>query len=59
MYYFFRFIYNFGAIGILDHLHGTDGVFRHTKSYERHFILTGLSSAKQLVPDSQKKHDKS
>jgi len=41
-------------MGILDRLHGTDETFRQTKSYERHIVLLGLSSAKDLYPNPPK-----
>ena len=47
----FRFNQNFGVLGILDRLHGTDGAFRRSKSFDRHFMIFGLSSARELVPD--------
>ena len=47
-----RFNQNFGTLGVLDRLHGTDQAFRHSKSYERHVMLLGLNPARQLVPDS-------
>ncbi|XP_065845902.1 fatty acid hydroxylase domain-containing protein 2-like [Oscarella lobularis] len=46
-----RFNQNFGVLGILDRLHGTDGAFRRSKSFDRHFMIFGLSSARELVPD--------
>ena len=47
----------YGVLGIMDHLHGTDKAFHQSKDYERHFVLTGLTSAKELIPDSPKKPD--
>eukprot|EP00118_Oscarella_pearsei_P016736 m.161921 g.161921 ORF g.161921 m.161921 type:complete len:252 (+) comp38825_c0_seq2:601-1356(+) len=48
-----KFNQNFGVLGILDRLHGTDGAFRESKSFDRHFMIFGLSSAKELVPDEE------
>ena len=53
---FLRFNQNFGVLGILDRLHGTDEVFRNSKDYERHIVLTNLMSAKELFPDMDKKN---
>jgi methylsterol monooxygenase len=50
-----KFNQNFGVLGILDRLHGTDNVFRKSKDYERHIVLTSLTSAKELIPDQEKK----
>ena len=47
----YRFNQNYGTLGVLDRLHGTDQAFRHSKSYERHFVLRGLIPARQLIPD--------
>ncbi|XP_003386944.1 PREDICTED: fatty acid hydroxylase domain-containing protein 2-like [Amphimedon queenslandica] len=49
-----KFNQNFGVLGILDRLHGTDNVFVNSIEHKRHFILLGLSSAKELVPDDKK-----
>ena len=49
-----RFNQLFGVLGILDRLHGTDDVYRQSKEYERHMILLGLNSAKELIPDPPK-----
>ena len=46
-----RFTNNFGALGILDRLHGTDLDFRRQINSKRHFTLTGMASAKELIPD--------
>ena len=53
----FRFNENFGTIGILDRLHGTDEQFRRSKNYERHMFLFQLTPARELVPDDQKGKD--
>ena len=49
-----RFNQNYGVLGILDRLHGTDGVFVNSIEYKRNIILLGLASAKELVPDNKK-----
>ena len=49
-----RFNQNFGVMGVLDRLHGTDEQFRRSKNYERHVVLLGLDSAKELYPDPPK-----
>ncbi|XP_022089654.1 fatty acid hydroxylase domain-containing protein 2-like [Acanthaster planci] len=41
---------NFGALGILDRLHGTDAAFRRSENFQRHVLLTGLTPASQLGP---------
>ena len=41
-------------MGVLDRLHGTDEVFRRSKSHDRHIVLLGLSSAREMFPDPPK-----
>ena len=43
----------FGVIGVLDYLHGTDTMFRQSKGYQRHFILLGWGSAKEIIPNTK------
>ena len=49
-----RFNQNFGTLGVLDRLHGTDAVFRRSKAYDRHVLLLGLTPVRQLVPEPAK-----
>jgi len=44
-------------MGVLDRLHGTDEMFRRSKNYERHVVLLGTDSARQLIPNPPKKAD--
>jgi len=46
-----RFNVNYGSLGILDYLHGTDEKFVKSKAYQRHVTLTSLKSARELIPD--------
>ena len=50
----YRFNQNYGVMGVLDRLHGTDKAFRRSKSHDRHVVLLGLSSARELYPDPPK-----
>lgn len=52
---FLRFNQNFGVLGVLDRLHGTDSLFRNSKMYQRHIMLLSLVPLKQLYPDDPKK----
>ncbi|KAK0131154.1 Fatty acid hydroxylase domain-containing protein 2 [Merluccius polli] len=45
----------FGVLGVLDRLHGTDGKFRQTKQYERHFLFTNFTPLSESIPDQPKK----
>lgn len=54
-YHHLKFINNFGVLGVLDRLHGTDRLFLKTKAYDRHIMLIGLTPAKELFPDDGKK----
>ena len=46
-----RFNVNYGSLGILDYLHGTDENFRLSTSFKRHFTLKSLKSARDLIPE--------
>ncbi|PIK40907.1 hypothetical protein BSL78_22239 [Apostichopus japonicus] len=50
-----KFNYNFGAIGFLDRLHGTDSLFRKMKLHHRHLFLLSLMPASQQFPIEDKK----
>ncbi|XP_006894793.1 PREDICTED: fatty acid hydroxylase domain-containing protein 2 [Elephantulus edwardii] len=45
----------YGVLGVMDHLHGTDTMFKQTKAYERHVILLGFTPLSESIPDSPKK----
>lgn len=44
----------YGAIGLLDWLHGTDAQFRRSKAFQRNRRLIGTASARELYPDEDK-----
>jgi len=50
-----KFNQNYGVLGVLDRLHGTDSIFRQSKAYERHFMSLSLVPVKQLIPDDPKR----
>ena len=50
----FRFTNNFGVLGVLDRLHGTDLMFRNSKAYDRHIMLLGTVPLKETFPDDPK-----
>ncbi|XP_065670193.1 fatty acid hydroxylase domain-containing protein 2 isoform X2 [Hydra vulgaris] len=52
-YHHLKFVNNFGTLGVLDRLHGTDNLFIKTKAYDRHIMLLGLAPAKELFPDDK------
>ncbi|KAL4660020.1 fatty acid hydroxylase domain-containing protein 2 [Arapaima gigas] len=47
----------YGVLGVLDRLHGTDTMFRQTKSYERHTLLLSLTPLNESIRDKPKKKD--
>ncbi|XP_013789351.1 fatty acid hydroxylase domain-containing protein 2-like [Limulus polyphemus] len=49
-----KFNQNYGVLGVLDRLHGTDIHFRNSRIYERHIMLLSLVPLKQLYPDNTK-----
>jgi len=54
-----KFTNNFGVLGVLDRLHGTDSMFVKTKAYDRHILMIGLQPVKELFPDEKKKYQRS
>lgn len=50
-----KFTQNYGMLGVLDRLHGTDVMFRNSRAYDRHIMLLGLIPLKQTFPDDTKK----
>lgn len=50
-----RFNQNFGVLGVLDRLHGTDANFKKTKAFERHTLLLSLTPLTESIPDPPKK----
>ncbi|KAF2881732.1 hypothetical protein ILUMI_24429 [Ignelater luminosus] len=47
---------NYGILGILDRLHGTDEKFREEIQHKRHVTLLSLASAREMFPDPPPKH---
>ncbi|XP_037889197.1 fatty acid hydroxylase domain-containing protein 2 [Glossina fuscipes] len=45
----------FGVLGVLDRLHGTDALFRATKSYARHIMMLSFVPPREAFPDSTMK----
>ena len=45
-YHHLKTINNFGVVGILDRLHGTDSIFLKSKEFKRHFIYFSLTPPK-------------
>lgn len=50
-----KFTNNFGVLGVLDRLHGTDAMFVQTNAYDRHIFMMGLEPVRTLFPDEKKK----
>ena len=48
---FNRFNQCFGVIGVLDSIHGTDVMFRKSKSYTRHVLMLTLKPPRVAFPD--------
>jgi len=53
-YHHLKFINNFGVLGVLDRLHGTDSMFNKSNAYDRHILMLGLEPVKTLFPDQKK-----
>ncbi|KJE94740.1 sterol desaturase [Capsaspora owczarzaki ATCC 30864] len=50
-----KFTNNFGVLGFLDWLHGTDKTFRASVQFQRHFTSMSPRSLKEIVPDVKAK----
>ena len=53
-YHHLKFNQNFGFLGFLDQLHGTNRKFKKTVNYKRNRILISTKSARELYPDVEK-----
>jgi methylsterol monooxygenase len=53
-----KFINNFGVLGVLDRLHGTDSLFRASPAYQRHVLLLGLMPLSHQFPEDPKQQGK-
>ncbi|XP_054158950.1 fatty acid hydroxylase domain-containing protein 2-like [Oppia nitens] len=50
-YHHLKFNQNFGTIGLLDWIHGTNNEFYKSIAYKRHRVFMSCQSIKQLYPD--------
>lgn len=48
----------YGVIGVLDRIHGTDVMFRNSKSYSRHVLMLTLKPPREVFPDESKRKTK-
>lgn len=53
-----KFTQCYGVLGVLDWLHGTNGMFLSSKQSERDYILTKFVPVRELHPDQQKEQAK-
>lgn len=53
-YHHLKFTQNFGVLGVLDRLHGTDAKFRNTIEFTRHLPMLTLVPAREMFPDRPK-----
>lgn len=56
--FFHRFNVNYGSMGLLDWLHGTDMLFHGTVQEKRHHTLYSLTPVSQTFPDKDKDSNK-
>jgi sterol desaturase/sphingolipid hydroxylase (fatty acid hydroxylase superfamily) len=49
-YHHAKFEYNFGVLGVMDRLYGTDSKFATSVEHERNVVLLGLKSAREMFP---------
>uniref|UniRef100_A0A0B6YNK3 Fatty acid hydroxylase domain-containing protein n=1 Tax=Arion vulgaris TaxID=1028688 RepID=A0A0B6YNK3_9EUPU len=53
-YHHLKFNQNYGVLGVLDRLHGTDAQFRNSVSFQRHFLLLSSTPVSQQLPERPK-----
>ncbi|KAF8788707.1 Fatty acid hydroxylase domain-containing [Argiope bruennichi] len=53
-YHHLKFTENYGAMGFLDDIHGTNKTFRNSEIYERHIWSLSLVPLKQMYPAKKK-----
>ncbi|XP_071807368.1 fatty acid hydroxylase domain-containing protein 2-like [Asterias amurensis] len=44
-----KFVNNFGALGILDRLHGTDTLFRQSQQFKNHGVFTSFAPKREMT----------
>ncbi|XP_031550953.1 fatty acid hydroxylase domain-containing protein 2-like [Actinia tenebrosa] len=49
-----KFNQNYGVLGVLDRLHGTDILFRNSVCYDRHILMIGIQPVKDVFPSCPK-----
>ncbi len=49
-----KFNQNYGPLGILDYLHGTDTVFREHVAFKRHKTFYTTTAPREIYPDAKK-----
>ena len=53
-YHHLKFNQNFGVLGFLDTLHGTNVEFKKTVQGKRHMVFYSTKSAREIVPDKKR-----
>lgn len=55
-YHHLKFNQNYGVLGILDRIHGTDVQFRNSQEYKRHIFTLNFVPLRETYPDSSEKY---
>jgi len=50
-YHHHKFNQNYGIMGLMDHIHGTDLEWRQTNSKQRHVNVYSLTPIREIIPD--------
>ncbi|KAF5308269.1 hypothetical protein FQR65_LT06262 [Abscondita terminalis] len=51
-YHHLKFNQNYGIIGLMDRIHGTDAQFIKSQEYKRHILSLSLVPPREMYPDS-------
>lgn len=57
-YHHLKFTQNFGVLGLLDRIHGTDVQFRNSQEYQRHVLMLNFTPPRELYPNKPQKYQK-
>ncbi|XP_031354175.1 fatty acid hydroxylase domain-containing protein 2-like isoform X2 [Photinus pyralis] len=50
-YHHLKFTQNFGVLGLLDRIHGTDVQFRRSHEFKRHFVTLNFTPPREMYPN--------
>ncbi|KAB0793191.1 hypothetical protein PPYR_12811 [Photinus pyralis] len=55
-YHHLKFTQNFGVLGLLDRIHGTDVQFRNSQEFQRHVMMLNFTPPREMYPNKSQKY---